>query len=282
MKKTILLVLVLALGLATEVAKADFTFGEPTPVPNVSSESADTYVHIAADGLSLYITSQRPGGYGDRDLWVAKRPTENDEWGTPVNLGPKVNSEGWDAHASISTDNLTLYFYGWYGRPGGYSGADLWVSTRETTEDDWGEAVRLGPPFNGPGNEWTPNISDDNLSLYFACDLRGGSGGCDMFVSTRETTQDEWGTPVNLGSTVNWSYWDFKADPSADGRTLFFTRIKDTSDDYDIWMTRRATIHDDWGTPVPLPINTSYDDASTSISADGSTLLLCVHSSPHA
>ena len=263
--------------------KADFTFGTPTLVPNVSSDYDDTYVHIAADSLSLYITSLRPGGYGERDLWVAKRPTKNDEWGTPVNLGPKVNSSRWDAGASISADNLVLYFYS-QDRSGGYGGFDLWVSTRETPDDDWDEAVNLGPLFNTTGHNWGPNISADNLSLYFSCDRPGGSGSHDMWVSARDTIQDDWGTPVNLGSTVNWSGWDCKPDISTDGCTLFFTRIMTyrpgEDEDFDIWFTRRATIHDDWGTPISLPINTSYAAGSTSISADGSTLYFASNRPP--
>ena len=271
MRHIIVLAFIAAILLRPGNTKGDFICGEPFLVPNVSSDYDDTYVRIAADGLSLYITSYRPGGYGERDLWVAQRSTKNDEWGTPVNLGPKVNSRGWDACASISTDNLALYFYS-QDRPGGYGGLDLWVSTRETTEDDWGDAVNLGPPFNSAGHEWAPYISADNLSLYFACDWSGGSGSVDMWMSARETTHDDWGTPVNLGSTVNWWGWDCKTDISADGRTLFFTRREPPSEDYDIWVTRRATIHNDWGTPVPLPINTSYAEASQSISANGSIL----------
>ena len=97
-----------------------------------------------------------------------------------------------------------------------------------------------------------------------------------MWVSTRETIQDDWSTPVNLGSTVNWSNWDCKPDISTDGLILFFTRIityrEGEDEDFNIWFTRRATINDDWDAPVPVPFNTSYADASTSISADGSTL----------
>jgi len=263
--------IIAAVMLSTGKTKADFILGDPTPVPNVSSNAGDTYVRIAADGLSLYITSLRTGGYGDRDLWVAKRPTESDGWGTPVNLGPTINTNKWDACASISADDLTLYFYS-QDRPGGPGGFDLWVSTRETTEDDWGEPENMEPTFNTKGHNWAPNISADNLSLYFACDRPGTSGDCDIWVSARETTQDDWGTPVNLGPTVNWSGWDCKPDISADGRTLFFTRREPPSEDYDIWVTRRATIHDDWGTPIPLPINTLYAEGSQSISADGSTL----------
>jgi len=252
-------------------------------VPNVGGDNYyDMNVRIAAHGLALYMTSFRPGGYGERDLWVAQRPTENDEWGTPVNLGPQVNSTGCDAGASISADNLALYFYS-QDRPGGYGGYDLWVSTRETTEDDWGEAVNLGPTFNTAAQDLAPNISADNLSLYFTCDRPGGSGDRDIWVSMRETPQHDWGTPVNLGSTVNWSYWDTQPDISADGRTLFFSRLRDySSNDCDIWVTRRATIHDDWGDPLrlPSPVNSLYNERCTSISADGSTLYF-VSNRPH-
>ncbi len=65
MKNTISLVLVLALGLTTELANADFTFGEPTNLgPNVNSSAQQFAPSISADGLELYFTSNRPGVYG--------------------------------------------------------------------------------------------------------------------------------------------------------------------------------------------------------------------------
>ncbi|MHC4751967.1 MAG: hypothetical protein ACYTFW_19095, partial [Planctomycetota bacterium] len=64
-------------------------------------------------------------------------------FGTPVNLGPAVNTSGKEASPSISSDNLTLYFE--TKESGDW---DIWVTTRETTDDPWGEAVNLGPPVN--------------------------------------------------------------------------------------------------------------------------------------
>ena len=70
MKRTISLVLVLALGLATKVAKADFTFGEPTDLgPTVNSSSPELHPEISSDGSTLYFGSYRPGGLGDSDIW---------------------------------------------------------------------------------------------------------------------------------------------------------------------------------------------------------------------
>jgi len=120
MKRTILLVLVLALGLAAKVANADFTFGEPTNLgPIVNSADGDAGPSISADRLTLYFSSQRSGGSGLSDLWLTTRETIDDDWGEPVNLGPIVNSSSHDGGPSISADGLLLYFYS--DRPGGYS-----------------------------------------------------------------------------------------------------------------------------------------------------------------
>jgi WD40-like Beta Propeller Repeat len=52
------------------------------------------------DGLRLYFVSDRPGGAGGSDLWVARRTTVADPWSIPVNLGPSVNGKDMDASPS--------------------------------------------------------------------------------------------------------------------------------------------------------------------------------------
>ena len=94
MKKTISLVLVLALGLTGKVAKADFAFGTPTNLgPTVNSSSEDAVAHTSADGLTLFFQSKRPGGYGNVDIWMTRRETKDAPWTTPTNLGLPVNSD---------------------------------------------------------------------------------------------------------------------------------------------------------------------------------------------
>ena len=101
------------------VAKADFFFGEPeNSGPTINSPSRGDFPScISADGLEFYITClDRPGGYGDYDVWVAKRETVDDPWGEPVNLGPTINS-AYGEGARISPDGLTLNIDS--DRPGG-------------------------------------------------------------------------------------------------------------------------------------------------------------------
>ncbi len=282
MKTTISLVLVLALvvGLPAGVANADFTFGTPTNLgPTVNSSTWDLGACIPADGLKLYFTSRRPGGYGGADLWVTTRDMIDDEWGTPVNLGSTVNSSAWDVGPSISADGLSLFFASGPGR-GGYGGRDIWVTTRATTEDDWGTPVNLGPTVNSSTFDNSPSISADGLSLFFDSMRPGGSGSGDLWVTTRPTTDDPWGTPVNLGPTVNGPASDALPGISADGLALFFSSYDDEPlrpgglGGSDIWVTTRATVSDPWGTPVNLgpPVNTSASDFGQSFSADGLTL----------
>ena len=79
-------------------AKAEFAFGTPTNLgptinrgPTINSFYEDSAPSISSDGLTLYFSSDRSGGLGSFDLWVATRSTADDEWGTLVNLGPIVN-----------------------------------------------------------------------------------------------------------------------------------------------------------------------------------------------
>jgi peptidoglycan-associated lipoprotein len=109
------------------------------------------------------------------------RETIDDEWGTPTNLGPKINGPGVDACASISFDGLELYFNS-RNRPGGHGDFDIWVSKRQTKEDDWGAPVNLGPTVNGLSLDGSPWISTDNLELYFSSDRAGGYGSDDIWV----------------------------------------------------------------------------------------------------
>ena len=183
-----------AIVLGGGTVNADFVFGEPTNLgPTVNSAYSDRDPSISADGLQLYFTdwsNPRPGGYGSTDIWVTTRPTKDDPWGTPVNLGSTVNSSYDDLTPSISADGLSLYFGS--DRPGGYGDRDIWVTTRTTTGDPWGEPVNLGPIVNSSGADRGPSISADGLSLFLHSERSGGVGGQDIWVTTRTT-------PLTLG-----------------------------------------------------------------------------------
>jgi Tol biopolymer transport system component len=283
MKKTILLVLVLAFGLVTEQTNADFTFGTPTKVPNVNISSVEVAnPEISSDGLSLYFSSGPNDGYGSSDIWMSTRKTIDDDWDTPANLGPPVNSSAFEGQPSISADGLELYFAdGTHGntgpyRPSGYGGSDLWVSMRPTTNDPWANPVNLGPIVNGSASDSDPEISADGLTLFFHSDRPGGYGYTDLWVTTRPTKDNHWAEPVNLGPTINT--WEYDGDPdvSSDGLSLFFCNYGRVTGygHTDLWLSRRPTTNHPWEEPVNLGpiVNSTTDDSDPTISADGSML----------
>jgi hypothetical protein len=278
MRKTISLALILAFGLASDIANADFTFGEPTNMgPTINSSAWDNGPSISADGLSLFFHSQRGGGYGGEDIWVTSRASKADPWGSPVNLGPTVNRSSHEYGACISANGLMLYFVS--NRPGGYGSYDIWVTKRATTDDDWGTPENLGPTVNSSASEAGPAISADGLTLYF-CDYAtgpyrpGGFGSSDLWMTTRKTKHDLWTEPVNLGSTVNSASSDYAPSISSDGLMLFFGSRR--SGDYGrryLYVTTRETTNDNFGPPVNFgpTVNSSagMGEGYPRISADG-------------
>src|SRR5213592_3820575 len=121
-------------------ALAERKYSEWGPAVNlgcgtINSASNDQGPGISKDGLSLYFGSDRAGGAGGLDLWVAQRPTQDAPWGTPANLGPVVNSPGTDNVVSFSRDGHRMFFNS--NRAGGFGDSDLWASYRAHVHDDF-------------------------------------------------------------------------------------------------------------------------------------------------
>jgi len=202
--------------------------------PTLNTPRTDSPGSISADGLTLYFSSRRPGGYGDYDIWTTTRATKNTPWGPPVNMGPKINSSTADGCPSISTDGLELYFESF--RLGGYGGGDIYVTKRATTNDPWGQPVSLGAVVNSPYQEHSLCLSADGLLLLFADNYEnqnslrpGGYGGCDMWMTRRASLSDPWQTPVNLGPKVNSPAHEVVPRISCEGSILYFSACYGTT-----------------------------------------------------
>jgi regulation of enolase protein 1 (concanavalin A-like superfamily) len=228
----------------------------------------------------------RKEGRGTSGSFIAQKESPGDTSGQStgqpeaqtagaINLGPNVNSDHNEGSPDISADGMTLYFDALV-RPGGIGGWDIWMSRAQSPHNDFAPAIALAALVNSRFNETGPCISDDGLTLYFASDRPGGSGDFDLWVTTRTSTDDPWGEPVNLGPTVNSRYYDNHPSISADGLTLYFDSrrpgIPGHSGHNDIYMVKRAAVNDAWGEPEPLAVNTEEHEYSPDITPDGLTL----------
>jgi predicted secreted protein len=272
----------MALGLAAEVANADFTFGEPVNLgPPFDTPSSGGGFSISTDGLEVYISLDRPGGLGYIDMWRSTRENADDPWGPLVNV-QEINSRYSEAYPCLSGDGLTLYFSDWYDwnaagdRPGGVGHHDLWMCTRPSTGDPWGAPVNMGAIVNSPNAEILPFVSRDGQILIFASKNRsGGLGNYDLWMSTRPAAEGDWTPPVNMGPAVNSSAYDGDGCLSTDGLALFFCSNRPGGrGSYDMWMTTRRSQAAAWSPPVNLgpAINTSGGEGVPSLSPDQRTL----------
>jgi len=210
--------------------------------PVINTAARDAGPEISSDGLSLYFNSNRSGGAGNYDLYVATRQSIGEPWGEPVNLGSNVNSWADDISPSISADGLSLFFsdgdaLGTVARVDSYGGADIWVARRGSLSEEWGIPVGIDADINMSFIAGAPEISSDGLTLLFS-GYRPNGGTNDLWMATRNAVDAPWSEPVNLGPVVN-SDLDADLNPSlsADGRMLYFASFRPGgSGNSDLWQ----------------------------------------------
>ena len=97
-------------------------------------------------------------------------------------------------------------------------------ATQAQNYSDWSAPINLGSAINSTANDQQPAISPDGLSLYFTSNRAGGLGGFDMYVSHRASISDPWGSPVNLGPSLNTTSDEGNAAFSRDGRLTVLSK----------------------------------------------------------
>lgn len=253
--------------------------GWSTPLnigPVVNSRFGDNNATLAPDGLALYFASDRPGGLGLADLWVARRASLDSSWEPPVNLGAPVNTPFGDGAPALSIDGHLLFLHS--NRPGGQRGNDIWVARRSgsTDEDTWEAPVPVGLGVNTAGDEQGPDyVSSGGGLLYFN---RGTQalGQSDLYVANVGRDGRTSGNAVPItelnASTAN----DAAPTLRTDGREIVFWSARAGGLGVtDMWVSTRQSADGSWSPPENLgaPLNWSGTDLHPDLSRDGRTLL---------
>ncbi len=204
--------------------------------PTINSTGGDGQPSFSPDGLLLFFSSSRAGGYGGEDVWVASRTDKHDDfgWGEPVNLGPSVNSG--------AQETAPLYVPAMAG-----GGANFYFSSGGTLYQTrvGRDAKVLGPvsPVVGLGSVVSgPTVRVDGREIVFWSTRPGGVGLADLWVATRQSPNDTWSKPTNLAA-LNTPGPDLTPSLSLDGRTLFFAagaNARESLGFQDIWMSTRT------------------------------------------
>lgn len=144
----------------------------------INTEFWESTPSLSPDRRALYFSSNRPGGFGGKDIWVSYRD-ERGNWGEPVNLGPEINTSGDESTPFIHADNQTLYFNS-TGLPGYSEKPDLFV-TRKKADGSWSVPENLGYPINTIDDEGSLFIAADGHTAYYSSDRSDSKGGLDIY-----------------------------------------------------------------------------------------------------
>jgi len=147
------------------------SWGPGVLVPFNSKKSTNTHPNISFDStLSkevIYFVSNRPGGYGDMDIWCVTYDGENN-YGIPFNLGPSINTKGKEVTPYYHQKTQTLYFSSdWHAGLGGF---DIFKSNNNFGKLK--KPINVGIPLNTLASDLYFYIDPKNDSLGFVSSNR--------------------------------------------------------------------------------------------------------------
>ncbi|MBC7391107.1 MAG: OmpA family protein [Opitutaceae bacterium] len=176
---------------------------------------------LSRDGKTIYFSRcMAPGGFGSCDLYLANLK-EDSTWNTPENLGPYINSRGWDSQPSLSHTEDTLFFSS--DRLGGFGLTDIYMSIKDKKTRQWGRALNLGPTINSRGSEVSPFYHPVFNVLYFSSNghlLQFGD--FDIYKVYKE--KSTWQEPISIGPLVNGPSSEYYFSISPDSKNLFYAK----------------------------------------------------------
>jgi len=244
----------------------------PEPISALNTEHDELGPELSHDGGALYFYSDRPGGFGGYDLWVARASASG--WGEPVNVGATVNTAGNEYGPALTPDGATLYFSSNHERAAAVAtqGAP-WAATlrKERDRRDYdvyscalrdggaGEPEPVGA-INTDADEGAPAVSPGGDFLYFASDRAGGTGGFDLWRA--RLAGGTVGVPENLGAAINSPRNEMDPGLSSDGFRLYFSTdrarpgdpaLSDAPARYSIWCSVTREVYEEVERRAPAP-----------------------------
>ncbi len=226
--------------------------------------AGDEYVNaITADEMGLYFTRRSPLNEYRNNIYKEFEEDfyfsgwNGNAWAKANKLGyPVDNGDG--GALCISPDGQEIYFTACY-RSDSYGSCDLYYSKK--TGDKWSSPRNMGPLVNSDQWDSQPSISSDGNTLYFASKRKGGKGSSDIWKTIRQEN-GSWGSPVNLGDSINTTQAEMGPFIHYDNKSLYFSsQGHEGMGGADLFLSRKDT-SGNWKSPVNLgyPINTSSDE----------------------
>lgn len=245
---------------------------------------------ITPDGQNLLVYKEFRNPRNPCELGISRR-LSGEIWSAPVQL--KIQN-----FHSESGSSLTAAL-GWDGRtlllsmkgPNSLGGEDLYVSFYNPEQKIWSEPLHLGPIVNTAGDEITPFLASDGLTLYFSSDGRPDAKGMDIYMTRRlDESWKRWSPPQRLPEPINSSaddyYFKFAAlnpsiayfvstdSVSTHGKDIYRAPLPPAFQPKPIILVQGHVVERETGRPIPNAEVRYYDLIEqklegTAISAEG-------------
>jgi hypothetical protein len=224
----------------------DAPFSAPENLGPAINSPADDFCPTPVRGRGLFFVSRRVTAgvtCGMGDIYFA-RANPKHGWGEPEHLGcaPTGPNSALDEQGPsyVEAGQELLYFSsGSAAVPG-----DIYVSAKGA-DASFGPASPVAE-LNSAGNDIQPNVRKDAREVVFSSN-RTGSAGQDIWVSSRESIDEPWSPPTNLGGAVNTSANETRPSLSWDAETLYFGRAPAPEGMSDIYVASRDKVRGSGG-----------------------------------
>jgi outer membrane protein OmpA-like peptidoglycan-associated protein/tetratricopeptide (TPR) repeat protein len=240
---------------------------------NVNSSSDEYWPSLSIDQQQLVFTRliKKRGGQPQEDFYTSE--FVDSIWGKAIPIH-EINTIENEGAQTLSADGNLLFFTA-CNRPGGMGSCDIYYSVRK--DGRWSKAINAGKPLNTSSWEAQPSISSDGRFLYFSGNRPGGKGGKDIWrvelIEIETNGQIKWGTPINLGDSINTHGNETSPFVHAGNKNFYF------ASDYQVGLGGFDLFVSDIlsdsafssSRNLGYPINTVNDEQGLHISADGLT-----------
>jgi len=204
---------------STRLAKTDdFVIAAVDPL--LSSPELDSKLSLTADGLTVYLNTNRPSG-GDTDVLRGTRAALGSAFAFSKTFLGAVDTSGNQWDPEISADERRLYL-----APDDTGLQHVAVAERASASDDFG-APAIIPELASATTDNDPTISGDERVIVFASNRTGERG---LFYATRADRTQAFGTPIEL-TMINSNQSDDGPHLTADACHLYFSSARNGTDD---------------------------------------------------
>jgi hypothetical protein len=240
---------------------------------DLNTPSQDGCPIQSPDGLRLYIATNRPGGQGGLDIWMATRESKESPWGAAADLPAPINSAA-DDFCPTPVRKRGLFFVSRRAIAGVTCGLGDIYFARRNQDGAWSDPHHFSCAPDGPNSaldEQGPSYAQGHL--YFSSSSAGVPG--DLYVSVRNGPLS-FGPASAIAELNDAGANDIQPNVRKDGLEIVFSSNRAGGlGGQDIWSATRADATLPWGPAVNLGsgVNTGFGETRPSLSRDALQLL---------